>query len=130
MHTVLANYNLGDALLTTLAIFFLVVWLWVMFTILVDLFRDSELSGWWKAVWVFFLVFFPFITAFVYLIARGKGMRERAVRDAQETKAQTDAYIRQVATSPVDEIAKLNDLRQQGAITQEEYDRLKAQITT
>ena len=130
MHTVLANYNLGDALLTTLAIFFLVVWLWVMFTILVDLFRDSELSGWWKAVWVFFLVFFPFITAFVYLIARGKGMRERAVRDAQETKAQTDAYIRQVATSPVDEIAKLNDLRQQGATTQEEYDRLKAQITT
>ena len=129
MHTVLANYNLGDALLTTLAIFFLVVWLWVMFTILVDLFRDHELSGWWKAVWVFFLVFFPFITAFVYLIARGKGMRERAIRDAQETKAQTDAYIRHVATSPVDEIAKLNDLRQQGAISQEEYDRLKARIT-
>jgi Short C-terminal domain len=126
---VLADYNLGDALLTTLAIFFVVIFIWLLIAILTDLFRDQELSGWWKAVWAFLLVFLPFITAFVYLIARGKGMRERAMRDQREAKAATDEYIRSVAqTSPVDEIARLNDLRQQGAISQEEYDRLKAKV--
>jgi hypothetical protein len=125
---VLADYNLGDALLTTLAIFFLVIWIWILIAILTDLFRDHELSGGLKAVWAFCLIFFPFITAFVYLIARGRGMRERSIRHAQESKAATDDYIRSVAASPVDELAKLNDLRQQGAISQEEYDRLKAKV--
>jgi hypothetical protein len=125
----IADYGLGEALLTTLAIFFIVVWIWVLITIISDLFRDHELSGGMKAVWLFALLFFPYITAFVYLIARGKGMRERAIRQQAEARQAAESYIRDVAgTSPVDELARLNDLRLQGAISQEEFDRLKAKL--
>jgi hypothetical protein len=106
-----------------------VIWIWVLITIISDVFRDHELSGGMKALWVFALIFFPYITAFVYLIARGKGMRERALRQQAEARQAAEGYIREVAgTSPVDELAKLNDLRQQGAISHEEFDRLKAKI--
>jgi ABC-type multidrug transport system fused ATPase/permease subunit len=125
----IADYGLGEALLTTLAIFFIVIWIWVLITIISDVFRDHELSGGMKALWVFALIFFPYITAFVYLIARGKGMRERSIRQQAEARQAAESYIRDVAgTSPVDELAKLNDLRQQGAISQEEFDRLKARL--
>jgi ABC-type multidrug transport system fused ATPase/permease subunit len=124
-----ADYSLGDALLTVLEIFFLVIWIWILITILIDLFRDHELSGWWKAVWVFFLIFVPFITALIYLIARGGGMRERAIKQQAEIQKASEQYIKQVAgTSPVDELHKLNDLKDKGAISQEEYDKLKANI--
>ncbi|MGH2713943.1 MAG: SHOCT domain-containing protein [Thermoleophilaceae bacterium] len=127
----IADYGLGEALLTTLAIFFIVIWIWVLITIISDVFRDHELSGGMKALWVFALIFFPYITAFVYLIARGKGMRERAIRQQAETRQAAESYIRDVAgTSPVDELAKLHDLQQKGAISQEEFDRLKAKIVT
>ncbi|HEX3318254.1 MAG TPA: SHOCT domain-containing protein [Solirubrobacteraceae bacterium] len=122
---------LGDALLTVLEIFFLVIWVWILITIMIDLFRDHELSGWLKAVWVFFLIFVPFITALIYLIARGKGMRERAISQQVEMQKASEQYIKNVAgTSPVDELHKLNDLKEKGAISQEEFDRLKAQIVT
>ncbi len=94
MTPVLAEFELGHALLTVLAIFFVVIWIWILITVMVDLFRDRELSGWWKAVWVFFLIFLPFLTVFIYLIARGNGMRDRAIEDQKEMKAATDAYIR------------------------------------
>jgi ABC-type multidrug transport system fused ATPase/permease subunit len=125
----IADYDLWDALVTVLGLFFLVLWLWVLITIIADVFRDHELSGGMKAVWLFGLIFLPFITAFIYLITRGQGMRERAIRQQAETRQHAEAYIREVAgSSPVDEIAKLNDLRQQGAISQEEFDRLKAKL--
>ena len=127
----IADFGLGEALLTTLAIFFIVIWIWVLITIISDVFRDHELSGGMKAVWVFALIFFPYITAFVYLIARGKGMRERAIRQQAETRQAAESYIRDVAgTSPVDELAKLHDLRQQGAISEKEFDRLKAKVVS
>ena len=123
------SYNLGDALLTVAAIFFAVIWIWILITILLDLFRDHELSGWAKAVWLFFLVFVPFLTALIYLIARGQGMRERAIKEQLDLRQASEEYIHKVATSsPTDELHKLNDLRQQGAISQEEFDRLKAKI--
>ncbi len=129
MSLVIADYNLGDALLTVAAIFFAVIWIWIMITIILDLFRDHELSGWAKAAWLFFLVFVPVLTALIYLIARGQGMRERSIKEQLDLKQASDDYIRQVATSsPTDELHKLNDLRQQGAISQEEYDHLKAKI--
>jgi ABC-type multidrug transport system fused ATPase/permease subunit len=122
---------LGDALLTVLEIFFLVIWVWILITIMVDLFRDHTLSGWAKAAWVFFLIFVPFITALIYLIARGQGMRDRAVAQQAELQKASDQYIKQVAgTSPVDELQKLNDLKDKGAISAAEYDKLKAQIVT
>ncbi len=128
MTLVLADYDLGDALLTVLSIFFVVIWIWILITVLVDLFRDHELSGWLKAVWVFFLVFLPVITVLIYLIARGGGMRERAIAEQQQAQKATDEYIRSVATSPADELHKLHDLREKGAISADEYERLKAKV--
>jgi len=128
MTLVIADYGLGDALLTMLAFFFVVIWIWILITVLVDLFRDHELSGWWKAVWVLFLVFLPVITVLIYLIARGNGMRDRAIKQQQEVQQATDSYIRSVAASPADELKKLADLRQQGTITPEEYESMKAKL--
>jgi len=125
----IADYSLGDALLTVLEIFFLVIWVWILITIMIDLFRDQEVSGWWKAVWVFFLIVFPFLTALVYLIVRGHGMRERAIQHQADMQKASESYIKEVAgTSPVDELHKLNDLREKGAISQQEFDSLKAKI--
>lgn len=121
-----ADYNLGDALLTVLSIFFIVMFIWILIAILSDLFRDHEMNGWVKAAWCFFLIFIPFLTAFIYLIARGQGMRERAIKQAAEMKKHQDEYIREVASSPVDEIAKLHDLKEKGAISADEYEKLKA----
>jgi len=130
MPLVFADYDLGDALLTVLSIFFLVIFIWILITILTDLFRDNELSGWAKAAWAFFLIVIPYVTAFIYLIARGKGMRERAIREQAEAQKEAEAYVRRVAgTSPVDELAKLNDLKEKGAISQAEFDSMKAKIT-
>jgi hypothetical protein len=130
MPPVLADYDLGDALLTVLAIFFITIWIWILIMILIDLFRDHQLSGWWKAVWVFFLVFLPVITALAYLIVRGGGMRERALADQQHARHETEEYIRSVAGSPADELRKLHDLRAQGVISTDEYDRMKAKVVS
>jgi len=124
-----ADINLGEALLLAFEIFFFVIWIWILITILSDLFRDHELSGWAKAVWVLFLVFIPFLTALIYLIARGEGMRERAIKAQAEAKQHMDAYIREQAhSSPADELHKLNDLKEKGAISAEEFDRAKAKL--
>jgi ABC-type multidrug transport system fused ATPase/permease subunit len=126
---ILASYDLGDALLTTLAIFFFVIWIWIVITILMDIFRDHELSGWWKAVWVIFLIFIPFLTALVYLSARGSGMRERAIKEQADAKKHFDEYVRETAqTTPVDELHKLDQLRQSGGLTDEEYAKMKAKL--
>lgn len=129
MTPIFADYGLGEALLTVLSIFFIVIWIWILITVLIDLFRDHELSGWWKAVWVFFLVFLPIITVLIYLIARGGGMRERAIAEQKQMQEASEQYIRSVAGgSPVDELHKLDELKARGAISQEEFDRLKARI--
>jgi len=109
-------------------IFLFIAYLMVLFQILTDLFRDSELSGWWKAVWVIFLIFIPLLTALVYLIARGRGMAERQVAAVRSAKADTEAYIQSVAqqASPADQIASAKGLLDSGAITPEEFEQLKA----
>ena len=109
--------------------FVFIAYLMALFAIIGDLFRDQKLSGWWKAVWIIFLIFVPFITALIYLIARGNGMAERSQREAKQYQAATDAYIRQTAgsaASPSDEIAKAKALLDAGTISQQEYDQLKA----
>ena len=98
--------------------------LWALFMVIGDLFRDHELSGWWKAVWIVFLVFVPFLSVLVYMIARGKGMTERSMAQARKSQAETDAYIRQVATaSPTEEIAKAKALMDAGTISPEEFEQ-------
>lgn len=116
----------------TVSFFLLMAYLVVLFQILTDLFRDKDVSGWIKAVWVFFLIFIPLLTSLIYLIARGQGMAERNLAAVQAHQAQTDAYIRDVAgsssaaSSPADEIARAKGLLDSGAITQAEFDQLKA----
>ena len=108
--------------------FVFIAYLMALFAIIGDLFRDHKLSGWWKAVWVIFLIFVPFLTALIYLIARGNGMAERSQKEAKQYQAATDAYIRQTAgaaASPSDEIAKAKALLDAGTISQQEYDQLK-----
>ena len=130
----LAEFTLGNALLVVLEIFFFVIWIWILFTIISDLFRDHQLSGWWKAVWILFLLFVPFITALVYLIARGSGMRDRAIKEQADIRKHMDQYIRETASAPaagasqVDELHKLADLKERGAINDEEYARMKAKL--
>jgi ABC-type multidrug transport system fused ATPase/permease subunit len=127
----LATYGLTEALVTTLAIFFFVIWIWILITIIGDLFRDHEESGVKKAIWILFLVFIPFLTALLYLIVRGGGMRDRAVAEQAAVQKQMNQYIREQATaaSPADELEKLSALRDKGTISAEEYEAMKAKIT-
>ncbi|QEO08993.1 SHOCT domain-containing protein [Protaetiibacter larvae] len=109
--------------------FALIAYLFAIFSIIGDLFRDDKLNGWWKALWVIFLIFFPFLTALVYLIARGRGMAERSARSVQASQRAADDYIRSVAGgSPADEIAKAKSLLDSGAINAAEFEALKAKI--
>jgi ABC-type transport system involved in cytochrome bd biosynthesis fused ATPase/permease subunit len=126
----IAEYTFGQGLLTVLSIFFFVIWIWILITILSDLFRDHELSGWWKAVWVLFLVFIPFLTALIYLIARGNGMRDRTIKAQADAKKEFDSYVRQTAggTSTADELSKLADLKAKGTISEEEFQAQKAKL--
>ena len=107
-------------------IFAYMAYLFVLFYIVFDIFRDRSLNGWWKAVWLILLVFVPFLTGLVYLIARGRGMAERSARRQVEYQEYSDAEIRSVSfASPTDEIAKAKALRDQGVITDGEYEALK-----
>jgi hypothetical protein len=109
--------------------FFFVMYLMVLFQIIGDLFRDRELSGWWKALWVIFLIVFPFLAALIYLIARGRGMAERNMAAARTAQVATDQYIKSVATqgsNPADQIASAKSLLDSGAINQQEFEQLKA----
>jgi ABC-type multidrug transport system fused ATPase/permease subunit len=107
--------------------FAFISYLFALFAVIGDLFRDRQLNGGWKALWILFLIFLPFLTVLVYLIARGRGMAERQSKQVDQAKQQTENYIREVATvSSVDDIAKAKQLLDQGVITQAEFDSLKA----
>jgi Phospholipase_D-nuclease N-terminal/Short C-terminal domain len=126
---VLADYTFGQALLTVLEIFLLVAWFWILITVISDLFRDHEMSGWGKAAWVLFLIVLPFLGTLIYLIARGEGMRERAIKEQADARKHFDSYIRETAGgSSVDELHKLSELKQRGDISQAEFDQAKAKL--
>lgn len=125
----LADISFGDLLLLVFEVFLFVIWIWILFSIISDLFRDHEMSGWVKAIWILFLVFIPMLSALVYLIARGSGMRERAIKAQTEAKAHFDEYVRtQAQSSPADELHKLNDLKEKGALSAAEFDQAKAKL--
>jgi len=128
---VLADYTLGDALLTVLWIFGFVIFFWLLIAVFSDLFRSRDLSGWAKALWVIFVIFLPFLGIFVYLIARGSKMHEHAVQDSQAADAAFTAYVQQAAgtsASTADELQKLAALRDQGVISPTEFEAQKAKI--
>jgi hypothetical protein len=128
----LADYTFGQGLLTVLWFFLFFAWLMVLFNVFADLFRDHGLSGWAKALWVVFLIFVPFLGTLVYLIARGHGMQERKLAEAQQAQQQLDAYVRQTAGSgsAADELAKLSKLHDEQKISDQEFERAKAKIVS
>jgi len=122
----------GEVLLWMLWFFLFVLWFWLLLTIFGDLFRDPDLSGGVKAVWVIFMILLPFIGIFAYLIVRGNGMATRRAAEMRDAQAQFDAYVRETAGSggggsPADQIKQAKDLLDSGAISQAEFDKLKAQ---
>ena len=125
----LADISFGELLLVVVEIFLFVVWIWILFTIITDIFRDHEMSGWAKAIWILFLVFIPFLTGLIYLIVRGSGMRDRAIKAQTDAKKHFDEYVQEQAhSSPADELHKLNELREKGALSQEEFDQAKTKL--
>ncbi|MET0469161.1 MAG: SHOCT domain-containing protein [Aeromicrobium sp.] len=116
-----------DFLWLTISVFFFMAYLMVLFNVIADLFSDHETSGVMKAVWVFFLIFVPALTALIYLIARGSGMAERQRAKMMALRQQNDEYIRDVAgSSPADQLASAKGLLDSGAISAQEYEQLKA----
>lgn len=118
--------NLWDILLSIFWFMILFAWIWLLISILGDIFRDHELSGWGKALWTLFLIVIPWLGALVYLIARGRSMNERALDREQLRSQEYAAYVGRDTRSTADEIAKLADLRDRGAMSEEEFRHAKA----
>jgi Short C-terminal domain/Phospholipase_D-nuclease N-terminal len=124
-----ADISFGDLLLLIFEMFLFVVWIWIAIIIITDLFRNHDQSGWIKAAWIIFLIVIPYLTALVYLIVYNSEMRERQMRAQAEAKHQADDYIRAAAhTTPADELHKLHDLVEKGALTDAEYEKAKAKL--
>jgi Short C-terminal domain/Phospholipase_D-nuclease N-terminal len=121
-----ADYPFLDVLWTLIIFFCWVAWIWIVITVFIDVFRRDDIGGWGKAGWVVFVIVLPFLGVLVYLIAQHDGMRERSVREATEQKQAFDQYVRETAGGSATEIAKAKELLDSGAITQEEFDALKA----
>ena len=123
-----ADYPFLDILWTMIIFFAWVVWIWIMIVILTDVFRRRDIGGWAKAGWVVFLIILPFLAALIYLIAQHDGMAERTAKQAAGQQKQFDEYVRSVASEggPAAEIDRAKQLLDSGAITQPEFEALKA----
>jgi len=119
--------NFWDILWLIFSTFVFIAYILILFQIVVDLFRDDELGGGFKALWIIGLIFVPLLTALVYIVARGRGMAERQRAALQRAKSDTEAYIRGVAgKSPAEQIADAKALLDAGTINADEFARLKA----
>jgi hypothetical protein len=108
-------------------VFFLwIVWFFILFRVIADIFRRHDINGWGKTAWLIFVIILPFLGVFVYLIAEGNKMNQRDVAGAQAAQDQFDTYVRSVAGGPAAEIDKAKQLLDQGTITQAEFDSIKA----
>jgi hypothetical protein len=124
-----ADYTFLDSFWTLIMFFLWILWFWLLFTVFADIFRRHDLSGWGKTGWLVFTILLPFLGVFVYLITQNDGMTQRNVERAQAQRAQFDTYVRDAAGSgggAAAEIDKAKQLLDSGAITQAEFDALKA----
>ena len=122
-----ASYPFADVMWTMLVFFVWILWFWLLFTVFADLFRRHDISGWVKTLWIIFVIIVPFLGVFIYLIAESKGMAQRNIDRANEAKSQFDSYVRQTAGGgSAGEIAQAKQLLDSGAITQAEFDSIKA----
>ena len=124
---VASSYPFLDVMWSMFIFFAWVIWIWFLITILADVFRRHDLSGFGKAGWTIFLIFVPFLAALIYLISQGSAMAERNVKQQQASESQAQEYIRSVATTgnPAEQIARGKELLDSGAITAAEFDALK-----
>jgi type VI protein secretion system component VasK len=132
---VAANYPLLAVFWTMLEFFAFVIFVFLVFTLATDIFRSDDLSGWAKAAWLLFILFIPLIGIFCYLIVRGRSMRERTeevrarrVREAEMMSAHLTAKQPEPMPTPADQLSRLADLRQRGALTAEEFEQQKAKV--
>lgn len=127
------DYPLLELFLTMLWFFFFVAWIWLLITLVADIFRSHDLSGWGKALWTLLIVILPVLGALIYLIARGKGMAERQVQDYERREQEFRSYVRDVSSngaSTAEELTKLARLRDGGVITAEEFEAQKTKLLT
>jgi len=124
------DFSIWDVFVSMFWFMLLFAWIMLLFHIIADIFRDRELSGFGKAMWCLFLIFIPWIGALTYLIVRGNSMAQRSVDAAKENEANMRAYVRDAAgtTSAADELAKLAQMRDSGAITPEDFEKAKAKV--
>ena len=121
-----ADYPFLDVFWSMIIFFFWVIWIWIVITVLIDIFRRRDIGGFAKAMWVIFVVILPWLGVLIYLIAQHDGMRERSISQAREQKEQFDSYVREAAGGSADQIAKAKQLLDSGAITQDEFAQIKA----
>ena len=124
----LAAYSFGDVMYSMLVFFLWILWFWLLFMVFGDLFTRHDIGGWGKAAWCIFVIIVPFLGTFIYLIAEGHSMGERAAARAQKQQTQMDDYVRTVASSgsATDEIARGKELLDSGAISEAEFNQLKS----
>ena len=122
------DYPFLDVMWTMLVFFAWVIWFWLLITVFGDLFRRRDISGWGKAGWIIFVIVLPYLGVLVYLIAEHQGMADRNMQQAQAAQSQFDDYVKDVAaqSGPAGEIEKAKQLLDSGAISQAEFDSLKA----
>jgi len=124
------NYPILSLIWMMFVFFVFVLWIWLLIAIFMDIFRSHDLGGVAKALWVLFIIILPFLGVLVYLIARGGKMHERAAEQAAQQQKAFDAYVRQTAGSggTADELSKLADLKEKGAITDAEFTTQKQRL--
>jgi hypothetical protein len=121
------NYTFWEFLWWMIAFFAFIIWFWLLISIFGDVFRRRDTGGFAKAMWIIFIIVVPFLGVLIYLIVNHDGMAERNMRSMQTAQAQQEAYIKSVATGgATEEIEKAKQLLDSGAITQAEYDAIKA----
>ena len=126
---IVANYNFASFLWDVLVIFAFVIWFWLLIVVFGDIFRRRDISGWGKAGWIILVIILPYLGVFIYLIAEHQGMADRNVQQAKASQAQFDDYVKSVAASgggAAAEIDRAKQLLDSGAITQAEFESLKA----
>ena len=127
-----SSYPVLDAFLTMLYFFLFIIWIWLLIMVFMDIFRSHDIGGGAKALWVIFIIILPFLGVFVYLIAHGGKMHERAAQQAADQQKAFDQYVKQAAgtlgADTASQLSKLADLKAQGVLDQAEFDAEKAKI--
>lgn len=125
---IFAEWQVGEVFLTMLWFTLFFLWIWIVITVFADIFRSRDLGGWAKALWTLFVLVFPYLGVFVYLIARGHKIGEHRMQDVQQADAAMQSYIRATVSTPADDLSKLADLRNKGVIDDAEFEAMKQRV--